>query len=99
MALTPILSNNYYTRVLLGERAFFSGLGAITREKHLALAKKVLELFDVVLILESMSGANGNAPLRRRRNSPSSVMRRAAPATKDEVAIAVVRADDAPSGT
>ena len=49
--------------MLLGERVFNLPLGNVTRT-HLGLAKRVLERFDVVLIMETMSDAGGTASLQ-----------------------------------
>ena len=44
--------------MIVGERAFELPFGAIGNE-HLALAKRVLEQFDVLLIMESLSSSSG----------------------------------------
>jgi hypothetical protein len=61
--LAPIVSHNYNTRVLLGERVFELPLGAVN-DTFLPLAKRVLQQFDVLLILESMSTEDGSQVVR-----------------------------------
>lgn len=46
----PILSDNFYTRSLLGAETYSLPLGALN-QTHLERAKKVLEGFDLVLLL------------------------------------------------
>ena len=57
--LAPTTSHNYNARVLLGERVFELPLGQVNTT-YLPLAKRVLDKFDVILIMEKMSTPEGN---------------------------------------
>jgi len=61
--LAPVISNNYYVRVLAGESAFFSGLGNVTG-LHLAAALDQLGALDLVLTLEALD-THGPVLIRR----------------------------------
>ena len=57
------ISNNDFIRVLLGEKLFFAPLGGV-KEEHLQLAMRVLEKFDVLLVMETMSSSSGTANIK-----------------------------------
>jgi len=51
--LAPIITNNYYVRVLLGENTYRRPMMNIT-EADLSMALHILDTFDIIMVLETL---------------------------------------------